>query len=101
MNDTGRADAKAVGEVFKAAGIPIGKCYSSRFQRAVGTARLIGGKERSGHEHARHHPQAEHPRRVREGLVRDQRGRGVDLQARERKVRDGRPRADRPVDGGI
>jgi phosphohistidine phosphatase SixA len=45
MNDTGRADAKAVGEVFKAAGIPIGKCYSSRFQRAVETARLIGGKE--------------------------------------------------------
>ena len=45
LNDTGRADAKAVGEVFKAAGIPIGKSYSSRFQRAVETARLIGGKE--------------------------------------------------------
>jgi broad specificity phosphatase PhoE len=45
LNDTGRADAKMVGEVFKAAGIPIGKSYSSRFQRAVETARLIGGKE--------------------------------------------------------
>src|SRR2546425_12903097 len=45
LNDTGRADAKAVGEAFKAAGIPIGKSYSSRFQRAVETARLIGGKE--------------------------------------------------------
>jgi phosphohistidine phosphatase SixA len=45
LNDTGRADAKAVGEVFKAAGIPIGKSYSSRFERAVETARLIGGKE--------------------------------------------------------
>jgi broad specificity phosphatase PhoE len=45
LNDTGRADARAVGEVFKAAGIPIGKSYSSRFQRAVETARLIGGKE--------------------------------------------------------
>jgi len=45
LNDTGRADAKAVGEVFKANGIPIGKSYSSRFERAVETARLIGGKE--------------------------------------------------------
>src|SRR5436309_15821269 len=45
LNDKGRADAKAVGDVFKAAGIPIGKSYSSRFQRAVETARLIGGKE--------------------------------------------------------
>jgi broad specificity phosphatase PhoE len=45
LNDAGRADAKAVGEVFKGAAIPIGKSYSSRFQRAVETARLIGGKE--------------------------------------------------------
>ena len=45
LNDKGRADAKAVGEVFKAAGVPIGKSYSSRFNRAVETARLIGGKE--------------------------------------------------------
>jgi phosphohistidine phosphatase SixA len=45
LNDKGRADAKAVGEVFKAAGVPIGKSFSSRFYRAVETARLIGGKE--------------------------------------------------------
>ena len=45
LNDKGRAQAKAVGAVFKAAGVPIGKAYSSRFQRAVETARLIGGKE--------------------------------------------------------
>jgi phosphohistidine phosphatase SixA len=45
LNDKGRADAKAVGEVFKAAGVPIGKSYSSRFYRAVETARLIGGTE--------------------------------------------------------
>ncbi len=45
LNDKGRADAKMVGDVFKAAAIPIGKSYSSRFQRAVETARLIGGKE--------------------------------------------------------
>ena len=45
LNDKGRADARTVGDVFKAAGVPIGKCYSSRFYRAVETARLIGGKE--------------------------------------------------------
>ena len=45
LNDKGRADAKAVGEVFKAAGVPVGKSISSRFARAVETARLIGGKD--------------------------------------------------------
>ena len=44
LNDHGRAQARAVGEVFKAAGVPIGKSYASRFQRAVETARLIGSK---------------------------------------------------------
>jgi broad specificity phosphatase PhoE len=45
LNDRGRADAKAMGDAFRAAGVPIGKSYSSRFQRAAETARLIGGKE--------------------------------------------------------
>ncbi len=45
LNDKGRADAKAVGNAFKAAGVPIGKSNSSRFYRAVETARLIGGKD--------------------------------------------------------
>ncbi len=45
LNDKGRADAQAVGEVLKTAGVPIGKSYSSRFARAVETARLIGGKD--------------------------------------------------------
>ena len=45
LNDKGRADAKAIGELFKSAGVPIGKSYSSRFNRAVETARLVGGKE--------------------------------------------------------
>ena len=44
LSDQGRADAKRVGEAFRAAGIPIGKSYSSRFYRAVETAQLIGGK---------------------------------------------------------
>src|SRR6058998_1779934 len=45
LNDKGRADAKAVGDAFRRAGVPIGKSYSSRFYRAVETARLISGKE--------------------------------------------------------
>jgi phosphohistidine phosphatase SixA len=45
LDDKGRAQAKAVGAALKAAGVPIGKSYSSRFQRAVETAQLIGGKE--------------------------------------------------------
>ena len=44
LNDKGRADSKAVGDAFKAAGVPIGKSISSRFYRAVETAQLIGGK---------------------------------------------------------
>jgi broad specificity phosphatase PhoE len=47
LNDKGRADARALGEVFKSAGVPIGRAYSSRFFRAVETARLIAGKEPS------------------------------------------------------
>ena len=45
LNDKGRADAKQVGDVFKATGVPIGKSLSSRFYRALETARLISGKE--------------------------------------------------------
>jgi phosphohistidine phosphatase SixA len=45
LNDKGRADARALGEVLKAASVPIGKVYSSRYYRAIETARLIGGKD--------------------------------------------------------
>jgi len=45
LDDKGRADAKMVGDAFKAARVPIGKSISSRFARAVETARLIGGKD--------------------------------------------------------
>lgn len=45
LNDKGRADARALGGVLKTAGVPIGRVYSSRFFRAVETARLIAGKE--------------------------------------------------------
>jgi len=56
LNDAGRADAKAIGDAFKSAEIPIGKSYSSRFQRAVETARADR----------------------RQGLIRHQGGRGSD-----------------------
>jgi broad specificity phosphatase PhoE len=45
LNDKGRADAKMIGDALKAAGVPIDKSISSRFARAVETARLIGGKD--------------------------------------------------------
>jgi broad specificity phosphatase PhoE len=45
LNDKGREDARMLGQVLKTAGVPIGKAYTSRFQRAVETARLIAGKE--------------------------------------------------------
>jgi phosphohistidine phosphatase SixA len=45
LNDEGRAGAKALGDALRAGGVPIGKAYSSRFFRAVETARLIAGKE--------------------------------------------------------
>jgi len=45
LNDKGHADARSMGEALKRAGIPIGRVYSSRFQRAVETARLIAGKD--------------------------------------------------------
>jgi len=45
LNDKGRADARALGEAFKRAAVPIGRVYSSRFQRAVETARLVAGKD--------------------------------------------------------
>src|SRR5262245_45211346 len=45
LTDKGRAGAQAVGDVLRAAGVKIGKAYSSRYFRAVETARLIAGKE--------------------------------------------------------
>ncbi len=45
LNDKGRADASAMGAALKAAGVPLGRVYSSRFYRAVETARLIAGRE--------------------------------------------------------
>ena len=45
LSDPGRQVARQVGESFKKLGIPLGKVYTSRFQRAVDTGRLVSGGE--------------------------------------------------------
>ncbi|MET0851909.1 MAG: histidine phosphatase family protein [Candidatus Rokuibacteriota bacterium] len=45
LTDQGRAQAQALGAALRAAGVSIDRVYSSKFQRAVETARLIAGKE--------------------------------------------------------
>lgn len=42
LNDKGKALAKAFGEAFRQIGIPIGKVYTSQFNRAYETAVLAG-----------------------------------------------------------
>jgi broad specificity phosphatase PhoE len=42
LNDSGRALAKAFGEALRQAGIPIGKVYTSNYNRAYETATLAG-----------------------------------------------------------
>jgi phosphohistidine phosphatase SixA len=43
LNETGREVAKQVGDSFRKLGIPLGKVYTSRFNRAVETGKLVGG----------------------------------------------------------
>ncbi|MBR0373001.1 MAG: histidine phosphatase family protein [Mogibacterium sp.] len=43
LNETGQAQASALGERFRAAGIAFDRVYSSPLRRAVETARLIAG----------------------------------------------------------
>jgi broad specificity phosphatase PhoE len=45
LNDSGKAAAKALGEALRAIGVPVGKVYTSRFQRAYDTAALAGLKD--------------------------------------------------------
>jgi len=42
LNDTGRAQARSMGEALRALRIPIGPIYTSMFQRAVDTGTLLG-----------------------------------------------------------
>ena len=45
LSDKGRDQAKQVGEAFRKLGIPLGTVYTSKFNRAVETGKLIGGGE--------------------------------------------------------
>ena len=45
LNDKGKALAKAFGESLRQAGVPIGKVYTSKFNRAYETATLAGFKD--------------------------------------------------------
>src|SRR5271165_7247933 len=45
LNDKGKALAKDFGDAFRRIGIPVGKVYSSRFNRAYETAVLAGFKD--------------------------------------------------------
>ncbi|HEY7678345.1 MAG TPA: histidine phosphatase family protein [Candidatus Methylomirabilis sp.] len=45
LSDKGREIAKQVGDAFKKLGIPLGKVYTSKFNRAVETGKLVSGGE--------------------------------------------------------
>src|SRR5580704_15041966 len=45
LNDTGKALAKSFGDALRAAGVPVGKVYTSKFNRAYETAVLAGLKD--------------------------------------------------------
>jgi broad specificity phosphatase PhoE len=42
LNDSGKALAKAFGEALRQAGVPVGKVYTSKFNRAYETATVAG-----------------------------------------------------------
>jgi broad specificity phosphatase PhoE len=45
LNDKGKAAAVALGDAFRQIGVPVGKVYTSRFNRAYETATLAGFKQ--------------------------------------------------------
>src|SRR5947207_7811761 len=45
LSESGKELGRQVGESFKALQIPLGAVYTSKFNRAVETGRLIGGKD--------------------------------------------------------
>jgi phosphohistidine phosphatase SixA len=45
LSDKGREVAKQVGDAFRKLGIPLGKVYTSKFNRAVETGKLVSGGE--------------------------------------------------------
>ena len=45
LSDKGKEVARQVGDAFKTLGIPLGKVYTSKFNRAVETGKLVSGGE--------------------------------------------------------
>lgn len=45
LSQEGKEVARQVGESFKKLGIPLGKVYTSKFNRAVETAKLVSGRD--------------------------------------------------------
>jgi Histidine phosphatase superfamily (branch 1) len=45
LSDKGKEVAKQVGDAFKTLGIPLGKVYTSKFNRAVETGKLVSGSD--------------------------------------------------------
>src|SRR5882724_8146682 len=45
LNDKGKALAKAFGDALRQAGVPVGKVYTSKFNRAYETAVIAGFKD--------------------------------------------------------
>jgi hypothetical protein len=75
LNDKGRTLAKTFGDAIRQAGVPVGKVFTSKYNRHRADA---------WYQHDSHYAQAEHRRCARQGLVRRQRGRSLNLPARER-----------------
>ena len=80
LNDKGKGLAKAFGDALRQAGVPIGKVYTSKYNRAYETEREQPAcrgiskdarhRTEGSHQHHTHHAHAEHYRGPRQGLVR-------------------------------
>jgi broad specificity phosphatase PhoE len=45
LSESGREVARQVGDSFRKLGVPIGRIYTSRFNRAIETGKLVGGAD--------------------------------------------------------
>jgi hypothetical protein len=112
LNDKGKALAKAFGDAMRQAGVPVGKVYTSKFNRAYETAVIAGFKDierqpaygnipqahwncaEAVHRHHSHHAPAEHYRCAWQGLVRCQGRRSLNLSLGRWRLQARGPRAD-------
>ena len=128
LNDKGKALAKAFGDALRQAGVPIGKVYTSKYNRAYETAVIAGFPDiekttdltegglivspnennrradafrkmlavapKDHYQHDPHHPPAQYRRRARQGLVRRQGRRDLDLPSRRWRLQARCPHSD-------